>query len=151
MITGLSVFRPGVGSFPVAIGDVIELYVGDTLSVTVSYTYTSPYNVTASFVGYFGSFASKQTTGSAKVTLQATAIPKTGEASINIEADKVGTFGLGVTVLDTNVYDEVPNCIVVAAKPGMIESIMNMVVMMMMMSMIIPMMTGMMGEDNEGF
>jgi hypothetical protein len=37
-----------------------------------------------------------------------------------------------------------------AAAPGMIESIMNMVMMVMMMGMIMPMMTGMMGEDDGG-
>lgn len=146
MITDIAVFRPGVGVFPVAVGDVIQLQTGDTLTVTASFSYTAPNTVNVTFVGYFGTFASRASSASVRKTLVAASISKSDSVTINIKATKAGNFGLGVAAEGSDIFDEVPDCIQVAASPGIIDSVMNMVMMMMMMGMIMPMMTSM-GED----
>jgi len=149
MITGFSVFRPGIGLLNVAPGETVELIQGDTLRITASYTYKAQWPTSVRFIGYIGSYNSRKAWSEVIVNLDAAAEEQSGDVTIDIVTSgstSPGTWGVGIMIRDTTVFDEIPNCVVVEQKGGIIGDISSMIGMVMMV-MIMGMMMPMMSED----
>lgn len=132
-------------------GGQVQLSVGDTLRVSVSFKYTvaeavtvtlraCPYQYKAGVLDRIGGSC-----GSAEISLEATLTPKTKEATVDMPivpaaqggiAD--GTYGLIVEV--NGAEQHIDDVLVITGNPPGIMDMIAPMMMVMMMSMIMPMM-----------
>lgn len=148
MIGDVIVFRPGVGSILIPAGEPIELAAGDTLRVFVSFDYRVGKAASCRAGAYIGLVSSPVARGAKDVSLFVHPEYDREEATVDIAIGGGGLFGggpagglysLGAYIEDTDLYQEIPDCITIKEAFGL-SSIIGMVVMVMMMGMIMPMM-----------
>lgn len=151
MIDNVVVFRPNVGLILIPAGEMIELAAGDTLRVFVSFDYRVGSAASCKAVAYIGLVSSPVARGSKDVSLFVHPEYTREEATVDITIGGGGLFGggpaaglysLGAYIEDTDLYQEIPDCITIKESFGL-SSIIGMVVMVMMMGMIMPMMEDM--------
>lgn len=139
-------------------GEKVELSVGDTLEVSVSFKYTvaentmvtlraCPYQYTVGVLDRIGGSCGENR----EVELEATLTPKTKEAVVEMPIVPAseggienGTYGLIAEVLGTDAEDHIDDCLVISGNPPsmmeMIGPILVLGLMAGMMSMMAPMM-----------
>ena len=141
-----------------------EFNAGDTVRVTVSFSYTVGNNTSVRllagpyYTNIFGKHMVTPCVGQADVSLTAASEPTSQSASVDfILIPKAnggidnGTYGLRVWIEDTNAVAEQDNVIIVSGNTSggdMFSSMLPMVMMLMMVGMIVPM-TRQMGEGAE--
>jgi len=148
MIGNVVVFRPGVGSILIPAGEPIELAAGDVLRVFVSFDYRVGKATSCRAVAYIGLVSSPVAKGAKDVSLFVHPEYAREEAAVDITigggglfggGPAAGLYGLGAYIENTDLYQEIPDCITIKEAFGL-SSIIGMVVVMMMMGMIMPMM-----------
>jgi len=136
-----------------AAGKVVELTVGQTLRISVSFKYTVAQAITAVLqacpyqykLGIRDRIEGSK--GSAEVSLEATLTPKTKQATVDMPVVPKaqggidnGTYGLMVEVLGTDVEAHIDDCLVISGNPVGITDILPALMAVMMMGMVVPMM-----------
>lgn len=148
MIGNVIIFRPGVGSILIPAGEPIELAAGDTLRVFVSFDYRVGKATSCNAAAYIGPVSSPVARGAKEVSLFVRPEYDREEATVDITigggglfggGPAAGLYGLGAYIENTDLYQEIPDCITIKESFGL-SSIIGMVVMVMMMGMIMPMM-----------
>jgi len=136
-----------------ASGQVIELSVGDTLRVAVSFKYTAaeatiatlracPYSYTMGILNRVGGSC-----GEADIELERATTFTLKEATVDMPIMPAaeggvsdGTYGLIAEILGTDVEHHIDDCLVISGNPAGIADIIPMLMVVMMMGMIMPMM-----------
>lgn len=157
MINQLLVYRPGVGFLQV--GEVVQLYQGDILQVTVSFNYRCYEDAVVHLRGSIGDPAAPAAQGRQEVFLPASEdfISKTSYVNIPTSAGGIiarptppGTYDLTVSIDESpEDYDTVPACITIVEKVGLLDTIMN-IIPLMILVMVMGMMTPMMAPAEGG-
>ena len=145
---------------------VKEFNAGDTVRVTVSFSYTVGINTTVRllagpyYTNIFGKHLVDSCVGQADVSLPAASTPTSQTADIDftlvpksLGGIDNGTYGLRVWVEDSSALAEQDSVIIVSGNTGssggdMFTSMMPMLMMVMMLGMIMPM-TQQMGTGGE--
>lgn len=152
MINYFQVYRPGIGVMQA--GDVVQLTQGDVLQVAASFNYKAIVATTVHLHGFIGNPLDPAADNSQEVFLPAVSEFVAKTATVDIPTSSgypvvgletpPGTYNLMVRIDENpDTYDIIPNCITVVEKAGMLDTIMQMVTLMivvMMMGMIMPMM-----------
>lgn len=145
------IVRTSLGAL--AAGEQVQLSVGDTLRVSVSFKYTvaedtiitlraCPYHYTMGVLDRIGGSC-----GEAEIELERSTTLKLKEATVDMPivpaaeggiAD--GTYGLIAEILGTDVEAHIDDCMVISGNPAGITDILPMLILVMMMGMIMPMM-----------
>ncbi len=142
-----------------------EFNAGDTVRVTVSFSYTVGINTTVRllagpyYTNIFGKHLVDPCVGRADVSLAVASTPTPQTADVDfmlipksLGGIENGTYGLRVWVEDTNAVAEQDSVIIVTGNTGgggdMFTSMMPMLMMVMMLGMIMPM-TQQMGSGAE--
>jgi len=140
-------------------GEQVQLTVGDTLRVRVSFSYAAgqattitlwatPYQYKAGILDHI-----EGSRGTAQVSLDAAVTPVTKEATVDMKVIPAaqggisdGTYGLIVEIPNTDVSAKIDSCLVISGNPpglgDILTSLLPMLVMVMMLGMIMPMMQG---------
>jgi len=136
-----------------AAGEQVQLSVGDTLRISVSFKYTvaedtivtlraCPYQYTLGVLDRIGGSC-----GEADVELERSTTSKLKEANVDMPIVPAseggianGTYGLIAEILGTDVEDHVDDCLVISGNPAGITDLLPMLIVVMMMGMIMPMM-----------
>jgi len=134
--------------------EIVELTQGEALHVDVSFNYRSTKNITIHLDGFIGDPLDPAAKVTQEIDLPAASVFVPMTATVNI-ATSAGTWGIGETPPGTynllvriyekpDVYDQIPNCVTIIEKVGLLDTIMAMIPMfllIMMMGMMMPMMT----------
>jgi len=136
-----------------AAGEQVQLSVGDTLRISVSFKYTvaedtivtlraCPYQYTLGVLDRIGGSC-----GEADVELERFTTSKLKEANVDMPIVPAseggianGTYGLIAEILGTDVEDHIDDCLVISGNPAGITDLLPMLIVVMMMGMIMPMM-----------
>jgi hypothetical protein len=140
-----------------ASGQTIELTVGDTLRVVVSFKYVvaedtvvtlraCPYHYIGAGIDRIGGSC-----GEANIALERSTTATLKEATVDMpivpDAEgglTDGTYGLIAEILGTNVEDHIDDCLIVGGNPagiwGMMEIILPLIMLGLIAAMIVPMM-----------
>ena len=156
MINYIQVYRPGYGVL--AVGDQIGLQEGDTLLVGVSLKYTCAEDTKCHLRGVIGLEGEQAVANSVSVEVSLPASAEVANVEVPIPigggtilipfpmpapAPPAGTYNLGVYVEeDPDTYDLVEGCVVITEVPGMLDSVMMLMMMGLMMAIVMPMMSG---------
>jgi hypothetical protein len=136
-----------------AAGEQVQLSVGDTLRITVSFKYTvaqdtivtlraCPYQYKLGVLDRIGGSC-----GEADIELERSTTLKLKEATVDMPIVPAaeggianGTYGLIVEILGTGVEAHIDGCLVIAGNPAGVSDILSMAMVVMMMGMIMPVM-----------
>lgn len=136
-----------------AAGEKVQLSVGDTLRVSVSFKYVvaeavtvtlqaCPYQYRAGILDRIGGSC-----GGTEVSLEATLTPKTKDATVDMPivpasqggiAD--GTYGLIAEIKESDTEQHIDDCLVITGNPPSLVDVLPLMLVVMMMGMIMPMM-----------
>lgn len=136
-----------------AAGEQVQLSVGDTLRVTVSFKYTvaedtivtlraCPYQYRLGVLDRIGGSCAE-----ADIELERSTTPKLKEATVDMPVVPAseggianGTYGLIVEILGTSVEAHVDDCLVISGNAAGVTDMLSLVMVVMMMGLMIPMM-----------
>lgn len=136
-----------------AAGEQVQLSVGETLRVTVSFKYTvaedtivtlraCPYQYRLGILDRI-----EGSCGEADIELGRSTTLKLVEATVDMPVVPAaeggvadGTYGLIVEILGTTVEAHIDDCLVISGNPAGITDMLSMVMVVMMMGMMLPMM-----------
>ena len=136
-----------------AAGQQVQLSVGDTLQVSVSFKYTVAEDtiVTLRACPYQYQLGVRDRIGGScsdtDIELERSTTLKLKEETVDVPIVPAseggianGTYGLMVEILGTSVEDHVDDCLVISGNPTGITDILPMLIVVMMMGMMMPMM-----------
>lgn len=136
-----------------AAGEQVQLSVGDTLWISLSFKYTAaedtivtlracPYHYVVGVIDRIGGSCSET-----DIELERATTLKLKEATVDMPIVPAseggianGTYGLIAEILGTDVEDHVDDCLVISGNPAGITDILPMLMVVMMMGVIMPMM-----------
>lgn len=126
-----------------AAGEQVQLSVGDTLRVTVSFKYVVAEPTTVVLWASLGLGIGRDIENKEEISLEGTITPKTWEGSIDLTVPQGVTAGTYWLRAEIEGYPEtqvtLPNAVVISAPPSPIPLLIALVLMMGMMSMMVPM------------
>jgi len=143
-----------------AAGEQVQLNVGDTLEISVSFKYTvaentmvtlraCPYQYTLGVLDRIGGSCGENP----DVELEATLTPKTKETTVEMPIVPAaeggiedGTYGLIVEILGTDAEDHIDDCLVISGNPTSMMAMVGPLLALGLLAGMVSMMTPMMEE-----